>query len=82
MIGGKPSLTLCPNSAGQSQVALLGITPRLQPPRPLLEEDALPALELMGRHLALARDRVEHLAAQEPQDQFRLPLDEIGRAHV
>src|SRR5256712_11626220 len=59
---------------GQGQLTLLGITPRLQPPRPLLEEDALPALELMGRHLALARDRVERLAAQEPQDQLRLPL--------
>src|SRR5437899_10283662 len=32
-------------------------------------------LELMGRHLALARDRVERPAAQEPQDEFRLPLD-------
>ena len=57
---------------GQGQLTLLGITPRLQPPRPLLEEDALPALELMGRHLALARDRVERLAAQEPQDRCTL----------
>ncbi len=60
--------------AGQGQLAFLGITPRLQSPRPLLEEDALPALELMGRHLALARDRVERPAPQEPQDQLRLPL--------
>ncbi len=29
---------------------------------PLLEETALPALELMGRHLALARDRIERRA--------------------
>ena len=29
----------------------------------------------MGRHLALARDRVERLATQESQDQLRLPLD-------
>src|SRR6266849_2045270 len=43
--------------------------------RPLLEEHPLPGLELMGRHLALARDRVERLTAQEPQDELRFPLD-------
>ncbi len=53
----------------------LGITPRFQSPRALLEEDPLPALELVGRHLALARDRVERLATQEPQDQLRLSRD-------
>src|SRR5207245_352891 len=40
-----------------------------------LEEEPLPTLELMGRHLALARDRVERLTAQEPQDELRFPLD-------
>ena len=60
---------------GPGQRAFLGIIPRLQPAGPLFEKDALPALELMGRHLALARDRVERLAAQESQDQLRLPLD-------
>jgi hypothetical protein len=61
--------------AGQGQLPFLGITPRLQPAGPLFEKDALPALELMGRHLAFARDGVERLAAQESQDQRRLPLD-------
>src|SRR5207244_12223202 len=61
--------------ARQRELAFLGITARLKPACPLLEEDRLPALELMGRHLALARDRVERLAAQESQDDLRLPLD-------
>src|SRR5439155_27100280 len=52
--------------AGQRQLPFLRISPRLQAPRALFEEDSLPALELVGRHLALARDRVEPLAAQEP----------------
>jgi len=49
--------------ARQRELAFLGITARLEPPRPLLEKDALPALELMRRHLALARDRVERVAS-------------------
>src|SRR5215470_17042088 len=61
--------------AGERELAFLRIAPRLEPPRPLLEKHPLPALELMGRHVALARDRIERLAAQEPQDEFRLPLD-------
>src|SRR5215831_11887447 len=40
--------------AGQPELAFFGIAPDVEPP---LEEDALPALQLMGRHLALARDR-------------------------
>src|SRR5262249_10397990 len=60
--------------AGQCELALLGIAPGLEPSAPLLEKDALPALKLMDRHLALARHRVERFAPQESQDQFRLPL--------
>src|SRR3989449_5881244 len=71
----KPHHQFADLRAGQGQLAFLRITPRLQSPRSLLEEDPLPALELMGRHLALARDRVERLAAQEPQNELRLPLD-------
>src|SRR5437660_6062874 len=58
--------------AGEREFAFLGIAPRLESPR-LLEEHPLPGLELMGRHLALARHRVERLTAQEPQDELRLP---------
>src|SRR5882724_2572308 len=61
--------------ASQGQLPFVGITPRLQSPRALLEEDPLPALELVGQHLALARDRIERLAAQKPQDELCLPLD-------
>jgi len=32
----------------------------------------------MGRHLALARDRVERFGAREPQDRLGLPLDVTG----
>jgi hypothetical protein len=46
------------------ELALLGIAPGLEPSTPLLEKDALPALELMGRHLALARHRVERFAQE------------------
>src|SRR5215472_2718078 len=61
--------------AGERELALLGIAPGLQPASALLEKDPLPALELVGRHLALARHRVERFAPQQAQDQLRLPLD-------
>jgi hypothetical protein len=48
--------------AGERQLALLGIAPALQPPRALLDEGALPVLELVRRDLALSRHRVERIA--------------------
>jgi hypothetical protein len=42
-------------------------SPRIRSPRVLLQEHPLPALELVRGHLAFARDRIERLAAQEPQ---------------
>src|SRR5262249_13889976 len=61
--------------AGQCELAFLRIAPGLEPAGTLLEKDALPALELMRRHLGLARHRVERFAAQQSQDQLTLPLD-------
>jgi putative ABC transport system substrate-binding protein len=51
------SIMLAERSA--KRLAFLGIASSLEPAGALLEKDALPALELMGRHLALARHRVE-----------------------
>ncbi len=42
--------------------------------RAALKEDSVPALEFVGRDLALARDRIERVAAKERQDEPRLPL--------
>src|SRR5262249_49358062 len=50
--------------ASQRELALLGITPGFEPSRALLEEDALPALELVGWHLALSRYRVERFTPE------------------
>ena len=61
--------------AGERELTLLGIAPGLEPSRPLLEKDALPALELMSRYLTLARHRVERFAPQEAEDQLSFALD-------
>src|SRR5262249_42979193 len=61
--------------AGERELALLGLASGLEPATALLGKDPLPALELMGRHLALARHRVERFAPQQSQDQLSLPLD-------
>src|SRR5262249_44606692 len=61
----QPHHQLADLGASQRELALVGITPGLEPARPLLEEDALPTLELMGRHLALSRYRVEPFPPQE-----------------
>jgi hypothetical protein len=60
--------------ARQGQLTLLGIAPTLQPPAAGLQEDALPALELMGRDLAFSGDRIERLAPEQARDQLGPPL--------
>lgn len=60
--------------AGERELTLLGIA-GLESSRPLLEKDALPVLELMGRYLALARHRVERFAPHEANDQLSFALD-------
>src|SRR5262249_35903639 len=58
----------------QSQLAFLGIAPTPQSPAAGLQENTLPALELMGRNLAVAGNRIERLASKQAQDQLGLPL--------
>src|SRR5919109_375142 len=47
---------IAPRSPWQNAYALLGIAAALQSPGAVFEEHALPRLELVRRHLALARD--------------------------
>ncbi len=58
----------------QGRLAFFGIAPALQPAAAGLQEDALPAFELMRGHLALAGDGVQRFAAEQSQDQLHLPL--------
>src|SRR5262249_27089533 len=72
--------------ASKRQLALLRLAAHPQPPRALLQEPSLPALELVRGHLALARDRIECLAAEKPQDQLHLPrgapaFRQLGHLH-
>src|SRR5882672_2159781 len=52
----------------------------------MLEKHPLPALELVRGHLALARDRIQRLATQQPHHQLRLSrrtpaLRQLGYFH-
>src|SRR5947209_6939466 len=72
--------------AGERHLALFRIPADPEAPRALLEEHALPALQLVRGHLALVRDGVERLAPQQPQHQLRLPrrapaLRQLGNVH-
>src|SRR2546426_890101 len=50
--------------AGQDQLPLLRLGLRAQPALALLQEDPLPALQLVRRHLALPRHSIQGLTAQ------------------
>jgi hypothetical protein len=51
-----------PTFAREGELALLGIAPTLEPGATGLQEDPLPALELMRGHLALPGDSIQGLA--------------------
>ena len=57
----------------EGQLALLRLAANAESAGALLEEHALPGLQLVRRHLALARHGVKSLAAQQPKHQLRLP---------
>src|SRR5580765_4489666 len=60
--------------ARQSQLALLRLGLGPQPALALLDEDAVPLLELVGRHLVLPRHGLQALPAHQPEHQLRLAL--------
>src|SRR5262249_11058644 len=72
--------------AGERQLAVFRLAADPQAPRALLQEDPLPALELVRGHLALPRDRIERFPAEQPQHQLRLPrgapaFRQLGHLH-
>ena len=68
---------------GEGQVAFLRLGARLEAPGPGVQEHAPPALQFVGRDLALARDRIEGLTAEQAKHQLRLALHAppLGELH-
>ena len=62
------------NATGQDQLLLLRLPVAPEALDPCVQEPPLPALQGMGRYLALSGDRIERLSPEEAQDQLHLPL--------